>query len=193
MKKMLRRRPSPSMAVALVALALAAGGVAYAAIPDSSGVIHGCYNTKGALRVIDTEASPPQTCGSRETALDWPGVGAASGKGVLSAVVRLSTGETKTVLQKGPFTLTARCADLGASGLQATTTFQSSEADTVFGSVTLAANASQAYISSSGTGESWNWGPVHIAAPSGATWALFVSAGVHTFTSDCAVAATASG
>jgi hypothetical protein len=45
------------MLVALVALILAAGGAAYATIPDSSGTINGCYNTKtGALSVIDTGA-----------------------------------------------------------------------------------------------------------------------------------------
>jgi hypothetical protein len=34
----------------LIALA---GGIAYATIPDSVGVIHGCYGTNGQLRVID--------------------------------------------------------------------------------------------------------------------------------------------
>jgi hypothetical protein len=69
MKRILRR-PSPSMMVALAALVLAAGGVAYATIPDSSGVIHGCFSTKtGALRVIDTGAN--QSCTSREQPLSW--------------------------------------------------------------------------------------------------------------------------
>jgi Collagen triple helix repeat (20 copies) len=39
---------------------LAAGAVTLAAIPDSSGVIHGCYQkNSGQLRLIDTEPSPP--------------------------------------------------------------------------------------------------------------------------------------
>jgi hypothetical protein len=43
---------------------------AWAAIPDSDGVIHGCYNTKhGDLRVIDTETG--QACDELETALPW--------------------------------------------------------------------------------------------------------------------------
>lgn len=52
------------------ALAIAAGtGVAFASIPASSGVIHGCYsNETGMLRVIDASA---QTCKSSETALTW--------------------------------------------------------------------------------------------------------------------------
>jgi hypothetical protein len=55
--------------LALVAvLALVGAGIAYAAIPDSSGVIHGCYATKnGALRVIDSAAK----CATGEVALNW--------------------------------------------------------------------------------------------------------------------------
>lgn len=44
------------------------GTVAYASIPSSDGVIHGCYRTtNGDLRVIDSEA----TCDTDETALNW--------------------------------------------------------------------------------------------------------------------------
>src|SRR5690348_16282315 len=54
-------------------LALLAGGIAYAAIPDASGVIHGCYKktspNQGTLRVIDTEKG--QKCLSSETTLTW--------------------------------------------------------------------------------------------------------------------------
>jgi hypothetical protein len=55
--------------LALVALlALVGAGIAYAAIPDSGGVIHGCYSTKnGALRVIDSAAK----CANGEVALNW--------------------------------------------------------------------------------------------------------------------------
>ena len=49
--------------------ALVAGGVAYATIPDSGGVIHGCYaRSGGALRVVDAGVT---NCKSGETALDW--------------------------------------------------------------------------------------------------------------------------
>src|SRR5438067_4131078 len=56
--------------VALAASVLAlGGGMAYASIPSSDGVIHACYTNKdGSLRVID---SPSQTCQSKETALNW--------------------------------------------------------------------------------------------------------------------------
>jgi hypothetical protein len=52
---------------------LGAGGLAYASIPDSGGVIHGCYNGKGRLRVIDTAAG--KTCNATEKAISWSQTG----------------------------------------------------------------------------------------------------------------------
>ncbi len=50
----------------------AVGGVAYATIPDTSGVIHTCYSqATGTWRPIDTETNPPQKCKSGETQLDF--------------------------------------------------------------------------------------------------------------------------
>ena len=48
-------------------------GVAFAAIPDGSGVIHGCYKDNGDLRVIDPTSSKKNfsECKNNETALDW--------------------------------------------------------------------------------------------------------------------------
>ena len=58
MKRVLGR---PGVAAAfVVVVAIAVGGIAYAAIPDANGVIHGCYKKEGTdqLRVIDaSEAS----------------------------------------------------------------------------------------------------------------------------------------
>lgn len=55
----------------MLALSLAVGfaGLAYAAIPDSQGVIHGCYRTNtGSLRIIDSDTD---TCNGNETSLNW--------------------------------------------------------------------------------------------------------------------------
>lgn len=61
------RVPSPAMAVALIALLLAAGGLAVAAIPDSKGVIHACYaKDSGALRVVKGKK-----CAGGEKSLSW--------------------------------------------------------------------------------------------------------------------------
>jgi hypothetical protein len=64
---MSRRRVG--VAAMAVAAALVVGGVAYATIPDSGGVIHGCYaRSGGALRVIDAGVT---NCKTGETSLDW--------------------------------------------------------------------------------------------------------------------------
>jgi hypothetical protein len=73
--------PSPSMVVALLALVLAAGGVAVASIPGPDGAVRACVATsgqigvgspltpyavpKGSVRIIDSDAS----CGSGEKAV----------------------------------------------------------------------------------------------------------------------------
>lgn len=62
-----RRRVSWTAAAGF-AVVLAAAGIALAAIPDSSGVIHACYQTnKGTLRVVESATS----CAASETSLDW--------------------------------------------------------------------------------------------------------------------------
>ena len=52
--------------------ALAVGSFAWAAIPDGSGVIHGCYDKQsGQLRVNDTTTNQPKGCSTKEAALAW--------------------------------------------------------------------------------------------------------------------------
>jgi hypothetical protein len=60
---------------------LAVTCIASAAIPDSGGVIHGCYASKdGSLRVVDTGASG--ACDTKkETALDWNQTGPTGATG----------------------------------------------------------------------------------------------------------------
>jgi Collagen triple helix repeat (20 copies) len=66
--------------LAVVVGVLAVGGVAYASIPDSAGVIHACYVKKvGVLRVID---SSTDHCSSLETAIQWNQTGPAGPQGV---------------------------------------------------------------------------------------------------------------
>jgi hypothetical protein len=60
------------LGAAAVAVAALAAGAAYAAIPDGSGIIHGCYEKKtGELRVTDPETGTPKPCTTKELALDW--------------------------------------------------------------------------------------------------------------------------
>jgi hypothetical protein len=71
MRMLKRFLPSPALMVAVAALVVALGGVAYATIPDSGGVIHGCYlNAVGTLRVIDTGTG--QHCNTTfEKTIQW--------------------------------------------------------------------------------------------------------------------------
>ena len=59
------RRPA-LIVLAVAATALVAGGIAWAAIPDSTGAINVCYaNANGKLRAVDA----PGDCGGGETAI----------------------------------------------------------------------------------------------------------------------------
>jgi hypothetical protein len=58
-----------SAAVAFAACAAAVAGIAYAAIPGSSGAITACASPSGVLRVIDVEAG--DECVGRQTTLSW--------------------------------------------------------------------------------------------------------------------------
>src|SRR5207253_1659289 len=63
-----KHRPSPATGIALAALIVALGGVAFAAIPDSNGTIHGCFQkNSGGLRVVQSSGD----CRDSEQALDW--------------------------------------------------------------------------------------------------------------------------
>jgi hypothetical protein len=70
------------MGVAMVALAVAAGGAAFAAIPDTDGTVHTCYQKRGgALRVVEsTDACRT----SRERPLDLSAAGRTGGGTVVA-------------------------------------------------------------------------------------------------------------
>lgn len=67
----MRHLSKSSLAVAAIAITISlASGAAWATIPDSSGIIHGCYQTaNGRLKVIDTDLG--QTCSPSESSLSW--------------------------------------------------------------------------------------------------------------------------
>jgi hypothetical protein len=65
---LLRNRTKMLVVAGATTLLVAGAGVAWASIPDSSGVIHGCYSSGGTLRVIDSATSK---CKSTEKSLTW--------------------------------------------------------------------------------------------------------------------------
>ena len=100
------------VAIAAVALFAVAGGLAYAAIPDASGVIHACYRTstddqKGQLRVVESAAS----CRNNESPTQWNVTGAPGAQG--PAGEDGADGTSPTVSQVGPGT--GGCANGGAA------------------------------------------------------------------------------
>lgn len=68
------RKLTATLATA-VALTVTAGGVAYASIPDTAGVIHACY-TSSATRIVDNPK-----CKSSEKALAWNVTGPRGAQG----------------------------------------------------------------------------------------------------------------
>lgn len=71
MRLLLHRRVWRAAIVAAI-VGFAAAGIAYASIPDSNGLINGCYKKQnGQLRVIDTGAG--RACSGSEKPLSWTG------------------------------------------------------------------------------------------------------------------------
>jgi hypothetical protein len=65
-----RRRPPRlvATATAIVATGVAGAGLAWASIPDQSGVIHACTKDTGDVRIVDPTVTK---CKTNETALQW--------------------------------------------------------------------------------------------------------------------------
>jgi hypothetical protein len=76
------------IAAATVVVLPMAGAVASAAVPDSDmGVIDGCYDRSGQLRVIDPQARDrrDRECTNRETAISWNQEGPQGAQGLPGA------------------------------------------------------------------------------------------------------------
>lgn len=100
------------VAIAAVALFAVAGGLAYAAIPDAAGVIHGCYRVstddqKGQLRAVESAAS----CRSNELPIEWNVAGGPGARG--PAGEDGADGTSPTVSQVDPGT--GGCLNGGAA------------------------------------------------------------------------------
>jgi hypothetical protein len=73
MRRIIRYRPSPAIAVAVLAPFVAVSGIAIASIPGGGAVISACYQKNGGgLRVIDTaKHGHAGKCGKSEKGLAW--------------------------------------------------------------------------------------------------------------------------
>jgi hypothetical protein len=119
MKKRFSKRATRLIGLVAALLGLA-GGVAYATIPGSDGVIHGCYaKSGGALRVLDASVTG---CKSGETSLDWNVRGPAGPQGAAGAVGPIgpagSAGPVGPAGPKGDAGSAGPKGDAGAAGPQ---------------------------------------------------------------------------
>jgi hypothetical protein len=118
------RMPSPAMLVALIALVLAIGGTAIAAIPGQDGSISACYRMKGgALRVI----AAGKSCAKGERQIAWNQRGPSGPRG--DAGVPGSRGDAG---ERGPQGAPGPQGELGlqgAPGLPATSLWAAVRAD----------------------------------------------------------------
>jgi hypothetical protein len=91
------------------------GGAAFAAIPDSSGVINGCYQKNvGNLRVIDPSAG--DSCRPSEIAISWSQTGPQGPPGPQGP--KGDTGATGATGPAGPVGPAGPKGDTGATGPQ---------------------------------------------------------------------------
>jgi collagen triple helix repeat protein len=111
-------------------IVLASGiGVAVAAIPDASGVIHACYQVDkngsvagdGNIRLIDPTSTKKnnQACKNNEAALDWNVSGPTGAKGATGA--RGATGAKGPTGPKGPTGSKGATGTNGAPGAKGAT------------------------------------------------------------------------
>src|SRR5437870_2529193 len=95
------------MLLVFAALLGIGAGIAYATIPDTNGVIHGCYTkTGGILRVVD---KPQQSCTKFENPLDWNQAGQQGPQGADGA--------------QGPAGPTGPAGPAGTTGQDASTSY----------------------------------------------------------------------
>ena len=92
----------------VVAVAVAAGGIAYASVPDTDGVIHGCYNATAAakangsqLNIVDGDVA---ACGKGQTPITWSEAGPPGQDGVSVTSTALSAGDTNCPTGGSSFT-----------------------------------------------------------------------------------------
>jgi len=137
----------------IAVIALVAAGIAYAAIPDSSGVIHGCYSAKtGALRVIDSSGK----CANGENALNWNQQGPKGDVGATGP--QGPKGDAGATGAQGPAGAAGATGPAGPAGAQGPQGSQGPQGDT------------------GATGAQGSQGPAGPPGPSGVVGSYFLAA-----------------
>ena len=109
------------VAALVVVMAATAGGIAYAAIPDSDGVIHGCYSGNGAnamngtqLNIINSDSA---SCGKNQKAITWSQTGPPGNDGVSVTSASLNPGDTNCPAGGSQFTAAGANVTYACNGL----------------------------------------------------------------------------
>lgn len=102
------------LAVALAAVGGTAFGAVSSSIPDGSGVIHGCYDSGGNLKVIDTTVT--STCPKGYSSVNWNQTGPAGAAGPAGPA-----GPTGSTGPQGPQGAKGPQGDTGPAGPQGPT------------------------------------------------------------------------
>lgn len=209
MRRVRPRRPSGAMVVAMIALIVAVGGTAFAgpvaqlAKRVSGNKIikkrslsgnrlrkHTITGTEVKLSKLGT-VPRANTANTADLAANANGLGGQpasaffpAGRVHASGLVKASKGQTVTVLSAGPFTLTLKCQDAGASGTKATLTATSTEANSELDGFPL--GTSRDIDTSMGTTPNGSTGAARsLLAPSGAYFRGVSDDGVNAFGADC--------
>lgn len=110
--KMVRSRLGLAV-LAAVATAVVIGGVSYASIPDSNGLVHGCVKTaaaaNGTHKLVVINAATTSSCPSGYTSLNWNADG-PNGYSVQTSNIRVGASFTQVAtlaLPAGTFTINA--------------------------------------------------------------------------------------
>ena len=114
-------RKKLTIAVASAAAALVTVSIGWAAIPDGSGVIHGCYDkVSGNLRVFDSAGGNPKGCGNSESAITWNQQGPQGPQGAPGAQGPAGPqgpkGDTGATGPAGPIGPAGEKGDTGSTG-----------------------------------------------------------------------------
>jgi hypothetical protein len=192
MRSIKERRPSASMAVALLALFMALGGTVYAgskingsqikkgSLPGNRIKKHSITGTQVNLNKLGTvpTANNANSLGGKPAS-----VYAAAGNIVRSGLIRASKGQTVTILTSGPFTLSLKCVDAGAGKTEDIFQASSTEASLLDSSTQLTTREVETHESAAGsssTGTSRSF-----IAPSGAVLEGVSNDGVNLLGADC--------
>lgn len=97
---------------------IACTGLAFGAVPDSNGVIHGCYdNQAGQMRIVDPGTGTPKGCGKNETAVEWNHTGPMGPQGIPGPTGPMgATGATGATGPMGATGATGPMGETGATG-----------------------------------------------------------------------------